>query len=318
MSDRKTSEEGKKEEAFRMVHSKDSKDEPVTVKVNAPTQKEWREANKEYSIAFKKAVEDGAMIKAKLDLAMRDQGIWDDDKESLSAKLIDEIQQKIDILEEGGISLTEAKEIAVDVRRKRMEFRDLIGARQTMESNTVEGQADNARFNCMVTLCIVHPETNQRIFPNIDAYDKDAVEPWAIEAAGELANLLYGLDKDYDKGLEENKFLSEYDLCDEDLHLINENGHKVDVDGKLVDDVGRYVAYRTPKAEKEKDEKKRYFVNKDGQEVDSEGKRMLEKKPFLDENGKAILSRTERETLEQEKAAKKAKAKAQKTEVENA
>ena len=169
-----------------------------------------------------------------------------------------------------------------------------------------EGQADNARFNSLVCLCILNADTKQPCFVDQQAYDSQAEQPWAMEAASELANMIYGLDPNYDNNLEENKFFKEFKFVDEELRFINDDGHLVDLDGRLVNEDGRFIAYRTEGECKGEV----YFVNKDGEEINEKGEKLLERKPFLDDSDNPIVTETKAEEdqeddMEQPKVTKK-------------
>ena len=115
--------------------------------------------------------------------------------------------------------------------------------------------------------------------------------------------MLYNLDPNYDKNLEENKFLKEFNFVDEELRLINDEGHLTDADGRLINDEGRFIAYRTEKGKKEKDPEQVYFVNREGEEVvlitNKDGEEewvklsLKERQPFLDDNDKPIAEKSE-------------------------
>ena len=146
---------------------------------------------------------------------------------------------------------------------------------------------------------MLDPNTKNPRFPDQKAYDTQADDPWVIEAAAELASMIYGLDPDYDQKLEENKFLKEFKFVDKDLRFINKEGHYVDLEGRLVNEDGRFIAYRTEKGKDNKDSEQLYFVNKDGDEVvavtgeDGEEEwvkaSLKERKPFLDEADNPIV-----------------------------
>ncbi len=155
----------------------------------------------------------------------------------------------------------------------------------------------------MVSTCVFDASGNNPKFADIKAYEAQSDQPWAVEAASELANMLYNVDPNYDKNLEENKFLQEFNFIDEELRLINDEGHLTDVDGRLINEEGRFIAYRTEKGKQEKDTKDVYFVNREGEEVvkitnDKEEEEWVklslkERKPFLDEEDKPITEKAE-------------------------
>ncbi len=307
----------------RVINSTDSDDKPVKVIVIQPTAQHYRDSQVEYNKAFRSALDSGALLRQKLTDYMEQQGIWNEEKQKQHDKFVDDINKKETLLKGGGIRLSEAKDVALELRNLREDFRDFLAERNALDSNSAEGQADNARFVELVRLCILNPDTKQPCFPDQAAYDANADQPWVSEASAELANMIYGLDPNYDNNLEENKFLKEFSFVNEDLKFINNDGHLVDADGRLVNEDGRFVAYRTKEAIKSQDPEQVYFVNRDGEEVVSvtndEGEEewvqlsLKERKPFLDDDGKpVIVESSEEEAPEEKEDAPKAADKPQK------
>ena len=72
---------------------------------------------------------------------MGSQGVWDDAKDSEEQKLLARITDLDGQHKKGSITMSEAKEIAIDLRRIRAEYRHLIAERNVLDGNTVEGQA---------------------------------------------------------------------------------------------------------------------------------------------------------------------------------
>ena len=287
-----------KQKKERVVEGLDSDDNKVKTLLRQPTPQDYRDSQIQYNETFRKALDSGALLRQKLTDYMKEQGIWDDEKQKENDKYIKDISQREDALKGGGIRLSEAKDIALELRELRGGFRELLAERNALDSNSAEGQADNARFSELIRVCMLDPNTKQPKFPDQATYDSQADQPWVVEAAGELAGMIYGLDPDYDKNLEENKFLKEFKFVDKDLRFINKGGHFVDMDGRLVDEEGRFIAYRTEEGKENKDPKEVYFVNIDGEEVVSvtndEGEEewvrisLKERKPFLDDEDKPI------------------------------
>ena len=281
----------------RVVTSTDGEEQEVKVAVLRPKAKHLREAQLSYNRAFRDALESGALLRQKLEDHMREQGIWVDTKQ----KRYDEINETIlageKKLAKGGISLSEAKTLALDMRVARGELRELIAERTIMDGNTAEGQADNARFNALVSECIVSVDNNNvKRFDGVEEYDTVASEPWAVEAASELANMLYDLDPNYDNNLPENKFLKDYKFVDTELRLVNDEGHLVDTEGRLINEEGRFIAYD--------DKGEIYFVDREGAALTEEGGYVVDFEPFLDDSGNPV---DEPETKEKTATATKKK-----------
>ena len=116
----------------------------VKFQVKTPGAEEIKKSQLVYNKAFKQALDEGALLRQKLTDYMRKQDLWNDEKEGQYEKLIQEISGMEESLEKGGIRLTTAKQIALDLRKKREEFRDLIAERNALDAASAEGQADNS------------------------------------------------------------------------------------------------------------------------------------------------------------------------------
>ena len=270
----------------------------VKFKIKTPGAEEIKKSQVVYNRAFKQALDDGALLRQKLTSYMRDQNLWDDAKQKQYDDLLEQINEMEETLQKGGIRLSLAKQIALDLRGKREDFRDLISERNALDAASAEGQADNARFEELVRLCTLNPDNGQRYFASEADYNASANQPWVVVAAEKLGNAMYGLDPNYEKNLEENKFLQEFKFVDEELRFINEDGHTVDSEGRLTNEEGRYIAYENDDDYKAR--KNSYYVNRDGEKV-VEGKDgwvkegTEERKPFLDDEDNPIEATAEKE-----------------------
>lgn len=245
--------------------------------VRAPSLQDQREATKYYNQTFSEALKAKAVVRAKLDDLLVDQGLWDAFKQSKFTQLQSEILDGERRLAKGGISLKDAKNIALEMKKKREDLRELISVKTTLDTHTAEGQADNARFNYLVSACTVYKDNNQPYFKSYEEYNNKSADPVAILAAQNLAGMLYGLDNDYEEKLPENKFLKQYKFVDAKLRLINKEGKLVDENGRLIDEGGRFI------------NENGQFVDKDGNLVDSEGEYIVDFQPFLDDDGKPVV-----------------------------
>ena len=192
----------------RVIEGVDLDGNEVEVLLRQPTAKDYRDSQIEYNKAFTTALKSKAPLRQKLVSYMRDQGVWDDEKQTQHDSLISEISALEDKLKGGGIRLSEAREIALSLRGRREDFRELLSEKNALDQNSAEGQADNARFSELIRLCMLDPKSKKPCFMDQKAYDSQAEQPWVVKAASELAGMIYGLDPDYDKNLEENKFLN--------------------------------------------------------------------------------------------------------------
>ena len=252
--------------------------------VVSPTSQQQSEASILASKTFARLVndkdEDGnptCILRTQLSEYMKINGLWDDDKEEELKKLMDSIKENLRKLSKGNIKLSEAKDVALDVRRDRIAQTILLAKQTELDGYTVEGQIENVRFDYLVSMCILD-ENHKPLFDTIDAYNKGADKDHVAEAAAELTGMLYGLDPNWQNDLPENKFLLKYKFANSDLHLVNEDNKTVNVDGHLVDENERLI----------NNEGK--WVNKEGNLVDEDGVTIEEFSPFLDDDGKPVES----------------------------
>lgn len=260
---------------------KDDKD--IALAVRSPTLEDQREAQKVYNQAFTDAIKSKSVVRAKLDDLLEDQGLWNQEKQAKFTELQQQILDGEKRLAKGGFNLKEAKNLALEMKKTREEIRDLISVRTSLDNHSAEGQADNAKFNYLVSACVVYKDSNQKYFNNLEDYINKADDPVALLGAQKLANMIYGLDNNFEKNLPENKFLQKYKFVDDKLRLINKDGKLVDSEGRLINDDGRFI---NDKGE---------FVDKFGNRVDSDGEYIVETKPFLDDDGNPIILDNEKQ-----------------------
>jgi|TARA_B100001094_G_scaffold311362_1_gene346928 hypothetical protein len=260
--------------------------------IQTPSLEQQREAQKVYNQAFTDAIKSKSVVRAKLDDLLKDQGLWDDEKQAQFDTLQREISDGEKRLAKGGFGLKEARTLAVKMRQLRDDMRDLISVRTSLDNHSAEGQADNARFNYLVSVCVVYNDSKQPYFSSMEDYLNRSTDPVGLLGAQNLANMMYGLDNDYERNLPENKFLQKYKFIDNDLRYVDKQGRLIDADGRLINEEGRYI----------NDDGK--FVDKFGNLIDDEGDYVVESEPFLDDEGNpVILDETPQEDKDQDEEA---------------
>jgi hypothetical protein len=263
-----------KTQNFKIIN-KEGKE--VELLVRSPSAEDQKQATKVYNQAFSDAIKSKAIVRAKLDDVLTEQGLWDGNKQVKFLEYQTTILEGERQLAKGGISINQARDIALNMKKAREDLKELISVKTNLDIHTAEGQADNARFNYLVSACTVYSDTKEQYFKGYDDYLNRSGEVAALLSAQHLAAMIYGLDNDYEDKLPENKFLKKYKFVDTKLRLINKEGKLVDSDGRLIDESGRFI---NDKGE---------FVDKDGNVVDQEGDYVVDFKPFLDDNGQPVL-----------------------------
>lgn len=244
--------------------------------VRKPGLEQQREAQRQYNRAFNDAAQSGAILRPKLEDFMRQQSLWDDAKQAEYALLGKQVADNELILAKGGIKKIEARRVGLEIKKLRNKMRDLISVRTELDSHTCEGQAFNARFNYLVSACVVYKDNGKQVYKNFEEYMSRSDERLAFLAAEKLSELIYGVTEDAEMKTEENKVLRKLGYMDEKGRLINTAGHLVDEEGRLINEDG-------------------YFVNENGELVDvdgnlrtKEGDYVVEHLPFLDDDGNPI------------------------------
>lgn len=244
--------------------------------VNKPSFKIVAESNKVYNKTFSEAIKSGAFIRERLDDVLREQGLWNDSKELEYQTVRREILELELIIKKGGIKVSQGENISRDIKTKRNTLVELLTSRTNLDSNTAEGQADNMRFNYLVSACLVYNDTGKCYFSSLENYLDRADDPISEMAAKELYYLLFNQNDNVEKDLTENKFLIRFEFMNKDLQWINTDGDLVDDSGRLIDKEGRFL------------NKEGKFVDIDGNTVTEDGEYVVDEKPFLDEAGKPL------------------------------
>ena len=123
--------------------------------VKSPSLHDQREGQKIYNQAFTDAIRSKSVVRAKLEDLLSDQGLWSPEKEAKFSELQKELLEGEKRLAKGGFSLNEAKDLAIKMKSTRDDMRALISIKTSLDNHSAEGQADNSRFNYLVSVCII-------------------------------------------------------------------------------------------------------------------------------------------------------------------
>jgi len=245
-----------------------------------PTASQQREADKTYNRTFADAIKSGSLLRIRLEEFMVSQGVWDEEKQIRATDIgreINSIERKIDA---GGFELDKAIELALRARKLRNELRILSAKKSSLDVNTAEGQADNARFNHLVSCCLVYNDTQEPVYKDMDDYINHSTTIEAATGATKLAQAMYGIQDDYENSLFENQFLRDYGITDDKNRLVNEDGHLVDDEGRLINEDGYYVLLDGS------------LCDVEGNLIKSNGDYIVERKPFT-KNGEVCHPKTQ-------------------------
>lgn len=221
--------------------------EKVTIVLDVifPSGKVVQEAQRVYAAEWKEAAQDGAMLKDQLEDFLKQNGIWSENQEQEKVALYKEILSLEGQLSKGKMTVTKGRELSIQIIRKRNELRALLEKRSNYDTNTAEALAENARFNYLVSCCVLKNTDGNRYFKDLDDYMERMGEPECFAAAAKFASMYYGnFDEDPDEKRPELKFLKRFNLINDKGQLLNKERKAVDFDGRPIDEENRYVNER--------------------------------------------------------------------------
>lgn len=234
--------------------------------VTTPTAANNKDADQYKAKTFTECLLNGIMTKAKLEKIMEDNGVWDDthkNKEKVIIKEIQDLERKLYLgAGKKKSSLSDGQKIAIKMRQKREELRELLLEKVQLEANTAESLADNARFDFLVSCCTFH-ENGNSVYNGIEDYNSKSTDEISFSAASILAELMYNYSADSEKSLPENKWLKKFGLVNDNLSLVNKDNELVDTQGRRINEFG-------------------YYINDDGQRIDVDGN-------LLEEDGSYVI-----------------------------
>lgn len=251
-------------------------EEELELAVQMPTTRDENIAEMEQSRVFGMAIDNGVRVAEALNNALKEQGLWNDEKEKELEEIYRRLRENELKLKSGKdgekhLRKIEGKEIAVQMINDRAKVDELTSVRTRMLSYTAEGMAQNAKFNCLVSLCTVYNDGRGKYFKSLEDYKNRANDEDAETAAQKFYELYYGFKDDPRKEYPEYKFLLKYGFVNDKLMFLNEQGKTVTMDGKfLLREDGRYV------------NEQNQLINASGQLVDENGDIVVESVEFLD------------------------------------
>ena len=256
--------------------------------VRVPQVQDIKEANEMRAKTFNTSLSRGDLLRDQLEGELRKRKLWNDDREeeyqTLSRLTLDSEYR----LQKGGVKLSQARAIALEMTANRNKMVELMSSRTDLDSNTCEGKADASRFNFLFSCCLVYDEddgdhkVDDLYFPNkLDDYLTQQEDPVAAAGATEFYYLVSGSDS-LDAKLPENKFLKKFNFIDKKLRLIDKEGRLINKDGKHIDTDGNFIKWNADGTST--------TVDPVGRAVNDKGNFDVEHSPFLDDDGNAVDS----------------------------
>jgi len=283
-----------KDKVVEVKTSENGVEKTTKIVIRRPTSQVISQAQRVSAKAWTDCVRDGIMTKKELAKFMKEQGIWDKTKDVEQEKLSSEIlslerQLYVGNNKQAKLKASDGKNIAIEMRRKRNELRELIAEKLSLEQNTAEALADNARFDFLVANC-THYENGDKVYSSLDDYTSNADSEVAFAAATAMAQLMYAIDKDFEASLPENKFLKQFHFVNDELSLVNDKGELVDLEGRRINSLGQYINEHGQR------------TDRDGNILDEDGN-YVPSVTYVDDNGNEVSVDGEPKTTRKSKKA---------------
>jgi hypothetical protein len=255
----------KDDHKFEVFTTQDDEGNDVMLRISLPSSRvRTLEGQRIYNKAWNQAINSGARARASIETILREQGLWDEDKEKQMQDIQEKIMFKGQKLDAGGMTKDEGYQLAMEILDLRRELQQLIGKRLELDNHTAEAQAENMRFNYFVSACAVYEgENGKKYFKDLDDYLERSESKAAQDAASKLFALYYGSDPEQNKKLPEFRFLNRFGYVNELFQFLNQDGKPYDRDTNLLIN------------------EKGHFINENGERIDKYGN-------LLDEQGEVI------------------------------
>jgi hypothetical protein len=240
-------------------------EQEIELAVLKPLQEHFKEAQSVFNTIYWEALNPDnpkdksrkVLIRGKVDEVLRRMGVWDDDKDKELRKLDTRLLENIRKLLNGG-KLSHGYDIAIQILKDRAARVRLLSIRNEIDSNTAEAQAENAKFNKLVQLCLVYNDGDkdgQPYYDNFNDFLNRTDEEAAQKAYSILMKMIYKTDPNQ-INLPEYKFLRKHGFMDKDGRLLSKD--------------------------------KKYFVNFEGKRVNEDGLLVNDKDEIIDEEGNVL------------------------------
>jgi hypothetical protein len=267
-----------------LIKTIDNEGKVLELAVIRPGHKNMQDANMRYNLKLSRLIREAAnggdrlLLRSEVENHLIKTGIWTNgdvlamERYSLRIRAIQLIIQK------GGIKLSEARKLALEMSTLRAKIMELYNKKQQLDFATVEAVAENDKFAFLMTCCVVYADKGDMFFKDEDDYIERGNETAVVDAAKCLAKMVYGLNDDITMSYYENKWLKEHGFIDNAGRLTDSDGNFINEDGKRVNEIGQFI------------DKDGNLVDKSGIKVDKDGNFVLDNsKPFLDDNGEPII-----------------------------
>lgn len=198
------------ERVFRAIDRNGTESE---FELKIPGLAEENEGERQYRIAYSKALVEGIFPKEKIRELMREHGMWTDEDDASLKKAVQLIainQMKLHDAETRGAE-EECIELAKTISDHRRRMWELFLIQQTVYMNSSEGVAELVKTEAIMAACTIRRSTGERYWKDYKEYvlerDHNAKSTVYEHAVNVQTNILNDVRESVNEGFVEHKYL---------------------------------------------------------------------------------------------------------------
>jgi len=231
----------------RVFTFKNDQDEDIKIIYRDPTPEELEEADLVYASKVASLVRRKSgqklLTRNELDAYLKEIGIWTEKDQEFVANKQNKIDELLDELRKGGISVKEVRSKCIEISELREDIVEAMRKRQIFDDTTVESIAEGEKIDYLIYTATINDNTNERYWESFDEMKNDRRSEVYRRVSRIASMVIYGYDVEFEKNLPENKLLKKYKLVDEDLNLIDpKTGEFVDREGNSLEEAKKDFA----------------------------------------------------------------------------
>jgi hypothetical protein len=247
----------------------DAEGKPLKLVVKRPTPAQLTEGDNLYNKTFATALKNGGILHAGLAKYIKDQGIWDDERRDKLNELEERITENYLKLKKGGaIGLKKSDGREIAIQIKRDKLAQRILTSEVDKLQEITVEMQAYQKRIEHYISVCTlTEGGKPYFKDLEDYLSKVDEKVGRDSTYNFMILFNNADPDIEKKLPENEFLLKYGFVNEKLQFVDKDGNLVDLEGRRIDDEG--------------------FL------LDAEGRRVSEDGELLDDKGEVIVETAE-------------------------
>jgi hypothetical protein len=167
------------------------------IQIRFPKVEENRLADWEYSKVLHQAIKDEIPTNKQMTKMIDELGLWGKEDEDKIAKLQEEIQKQITILDKMAEGSKNADSVEEKIAELRQQIIVLQQERQRLYNNTAESKADEAKMSFLIYKCTEVADTGKPLWASYDAFKNEGDQETVNMIVYQFLTFINGLPADF-------------------------------------------------------------------------------------------------------------------------